>query len=339
MEENKTIRMQVKDAIVFCELIGEYREFHEKFMEFLEGVKDPFKTILILGKLSLGERCHASRKIKAFYNAYKKIIDIIEKNAGMQAFSFNNYDYNYGRDKVFFKTDDFYQYLLANVDKKDEILSVLERLRTLGFEEFELNPMWDFSKETFKASFVRGFNDVVYLDNLESIPEYKNGVVKYKTTGSNYKIELRVFSSGVYSRIYARRDRICLNSLTFDADRLPKELSGKEICDEIIGLTAKKQQEYTAIKNSVDLSVGIGDLEYLLNKFNETVTKMESVDSKDRFLEELRNMQQSLNQIQTLSTAYNQSITECSSSITEELLQEEVKKYVIRREESKIDCC
>ena len=336
MGKDKTINVGVMDAITFCQLIDEYGEFHETFMKFLEGEKDPSKTIVTLRKLSQNERCYAHRKIKTFYDEYKKIIDIIGQNTGIQSFFFNNYDWNYGRYKVFFKSDDFYQYLLANIDKKDKILAVLNRLKEFGFEEFELNQAWDFSKHIYKAAFVTfDFNDVVYLDNLEPIPEYRQGEVKYKTTGSNYQMEVRIYSSSLCAKLYANRDRIRLNSLTFDVDRLPKELSAKDIYDEIIGLASKKQQEYTEIKNSVDLSVGIQDLEYLLNRFNETVTKMESVDSKEQVLEELRNMQQSLGQIQTLSAAYNQSIIEGSSYITPQLLQEQVKQYLIRREESK----
>lgn len=337
MEKDKTISVRTIDAITFCQLIDEYGEFHKEFMDFLGAQKDPFKVIVALRKLSQGQHCHTSRKVKEFYNAYKKIIDTIGQNTGIQSFFFNNYDWNYGRYKVFFKSDDFYQYLLANIDKKDKILAVLNRLKEFGFEEFELNQAWDFSKHIYKAAFVTfDFNDVVYLDNLEPIPEYRQGEVKYKTTGSNYQMEVRIYSSSLCAKLYANRDRIRLNSLTFDVDRLPKELSAKDIYDKIIGLASKKQQEYTAIKNSVDLSVGVQDLEYLINRFNETVTKMESVDSKEQVLEELRNMQQSLKQIQTLSSAYNQRITEGSSYITKELLQEEVKRYLIRREDAKI---
>jgi len=121
MENNKTINKRTIDAITLCQLIDEYGIFHEAFMKFLEGEKDPFKTIMVLGKLSRGERCYAScyapRKVKDFYRANKKIIDTIEQNAGMRLFVLNNYDYSYNRYKVFFKSDDFYQYLLENIDK------------------------------------------------------------------------------------------------------------------------------------------------------------------------------------------------------------------------------
>ena len=336
MKKNKTINMRINDAITFCQLIDEYQMFNQAFIEFLEKEKYPLEPMAKLSKMSRNVRCHVSKKVRAFYNKYKFIIDTIEQNVGIQSFWFYNYAYENNSNVVTFRSCGFYQYLLLNFDKTDKILAILERLKELGFDKFELNPELDFSKEVYKL-IVTYFetSDVAYLDNLESIPEYEYGVVKYKTNSSPYKIELRIFNHA--NTIV--RERICLNSLTFDVDKLPKKLSGKDICNEIIGLTVTRQQEYTAIRNSVNLSVGVHDLECLLNEFSKTITKMESVDSKDEALQELRNMQQSLSQIQTLSSAYNQSITEGSSYITPELLQDEVKKYVIRRKDANIDLC
>ena len=206
----------------------------------------------------------------------------------------------------------------------------------MGFQKFELNPSLDFSQEIYqtKVTFFEN-NRMFYLENMFAIPKYRHGVVTYKTSGSNYKIE---FDGSSFSPIVSGK-KIYLSSLTFDVDKLPKELSGQDIYNEIIELTIKKDQEYTHVRNSVDLSVGIQDLEHLLKSFNETVTKMETVDSKEQVLAHLRNMQQELNRIQSLSSAYNQSVTDGSRYITPELLQEEVKTYLKRREDEKIDWC
>ena len=82
----------------------------------------------------------------------------------------------------------------------------------------------------------------------------------------------------------------------------------------------------------VDINTGEKPPEEVEKQF---VERMESVDSKEQVLEELRKMQQNLNEIQQLSQLYNQQIV--TGDITPELLHEEVKSYLIRREESKIN--
>ena len=116
-----------------------------------------------------------------------------------------------------------------------------------------------------------------------------------------------------------------------------KELTKEEMFHKILALPQQKQQEYSIIRNSVDLSIGIEDLYSMYREIQSKFNKLEGVDSKEALLEELRKVKEALEQMTILSQQYDKQMVANNEGITESLLTEEKEAYVRRREWSKMD--
>jgi hypothetical protein len=87
-----------------------------------------------------------------------------------------------------------------------------------------------------------------------------------------------------------------------------------------------------AIRNSVDLSVGIEDLLLIFDSFNETIRKLDDVKKKEQLLGLLSEIRDFIVKMQVISSEYNKDVVENSSYITEGLLKNEKKVYKRERE-------
>ena len=335
MEEKQIIKININEAIALCHMLDEFDDFSKNLNNFLKKVKDKIKLIYKLGKISRGEFCTPSIKVRKFYNANKHAIDTINEYSHIHTFICQNFQFGYGKGDIEYKNYRLYQYILINQDKLDKILAVLEKLKELGFYSIEFDENQDFTNEHYTLDLSYHYRSyITYLDNLVAISSYQRDVVKYKSEGSSYKMLLETLdSSGNLNQI---RMKILLNDLTFDISRLPKTISKEEIIDKIVGLQKDKNEEYTTIRNSVDLNIAIEDLLLMFHFVDSKISSLDGISQREELTKLLSNIKENILKMQAISTEYDKDAVSSNENITENLLKEEKKSYQRRRELSRL---
>ena len=288
-------------------MIG-YKLDYVKFSKFINKIE----------RVSNGQHVLLSGFEKKFFLKYKDVIDIIITYSNMTSFSDNN---NYC-DII----ELYNNYLLFHKEEIANILSVLNKLLDLCFEEIYFNEDYDFTNMVFEFNLESGdYTNVSYLDNLQVISSYP-GVIKYKSDNSNYKIDLEY----TYLKTLIE-SKIGLNSLLFEPSRLPNSLNMEFVFDEINDKARQYYDLYKEIKNSVNLSVGINDLLMQAEITGSMLDGLENVESREKLIEILNNILVEIKKLEKLSCEYNVSLSNKEPKLSKEFLEEEKKKYLNKR--------
>ncbi len=331
-KENTTISIHVNNLIALCHILNDYDEFTQNLTRLIK-VKDNRDIVYNLYKISKGQVVVGSKKVKRFYQDNKSVIDIINKFSSISEFITHNYDWH-GNLREEPGVDFFYKYITNHQKDLERILPLLEKIKKLGFDRLEFNEELDFTNNKYKIH--TRFNDnfrISYLDNMEAVPNYRSDVVEYRTTGSNYEIVADV-SFGVLSKCWKK---IIVNSLLFDYKILPEDITKEFIFDKIVSLKKEQQEDCDSIRNSVDLSIGVDDLCSQFDTTSRIIESLKNVESKEQLHEILLGIKSYLDQLQSLSSKYDDSVAQNDSPITKEKLQEEKRLCLERRHWNSID--
>lgn len=326
-EGNYTI--PVRDALTLSHIFGFFETFNSNLSAFLSK-KTRRNSIHELEKLILGKSKFASKEVKKFYQENQFVLQKIKEFSDIHTF----FAYYYNNDGMLMpKLSVFYQYLLNNKEKKEQIFSLIEKINTLGIKDLEFNENLDFTKEEYivylKTPLAFGLinmgYDMVYVDHMKAIPNYERNVIKYKTTDSNYKILLQSVTG---------KSKIIVNSLLFDSKRLPEEITVKSLYQQLNKLKQDNQQACEKVRNSVDLDISIEDL---WNQFNETENTLESLEFiEDKYLrEKLIQIRETLYLLKKMSSDYDFHLIK--EGISKETLEKEKELYLKRRSYEDID--
>ncbi len=276
---------KINDLIFICNIIDEYDNFSNDLNKLIT-TKDIDKILKDFNKLHNGIRWFISKDIRSFYFKYKDLIEYIFKYMGEDFFIKNNLDY-------------FYKYINKHKIYKSKILQLLDVLKMLGFEELTLKEETKFTDEEYSttSSYNKKIN-IVYLDNIEIIPNYQNNLIKYKSKGSNYKITIK------NSRV-----NITVNSLIFDITKLPNSIDPKFILNEIISLKKISQKSCDELKNAINMNYYIDVLETKISFFIKDFEGEKKEEFSD-FRIKLNDMKQKLNELKALKREYIESLPE-----------------------------
>lgn len=333
MEKQKTpISVHVNNLIALCHILNDYDEFTQNLTRLIKG-KNNRDIVYNLYRISKGQVVIGSKKVKRFYENNKSVIDTINKFSSISEFITYNYDCR-GNLREEPGVDFFYKYITCHQNDLETILSLLEKIKKLGFDRLEFNEELDFTNNEYKV-YTR-FNDnfiVSYLDNMKAVPNYRSDVVEYRTTGSNYEI-VADFS---FSDLSKYGKKIIINSLLFDYKTLPEDITKEFIFDKIVSLKKEQQEDCDIIRNSVNLSIGVDDLYSQFNTTSRIIECLKNVESKEQLHEILIGIKSYLEQLKSLSSKYDDSVSQNDSPITREKLQEEKRLYLERRYWSSID--
>lgn len=319
MEKEKTISIRTGQLIALCYIFDDF----DKFNSDLVKLKSSKHNKDIIDDLRSN-----SRKKRKFYQENKSTIDIINKySSSLIMFIQSNYDYK-GKLRNDSSLAFFYQYILSHKDKLQQIINLLERIDELGFHKLEFNENLDFANTEYKVNtnFYENLN-ITYLDNIQVIPNYENDVVVYGTTDSNYIINLNRF----IKELAKYNGRIIVNSLLFDKERLPENITKESIFDEIIMLKGEQKEKCNTIRDLVDLSVNIDDLNAQFNSFNRVIERLCDGKSKNELCELALKIKENLDKLQMISDEYEDSLSKEESYVTKEKLQKEKQAYLKRR--------
>ena len=332
-ENNKKIN--TRNLIALCHIIDDFKEYEKKLLIVKPLIK--YKHIYQLSEMSKGKLIIGARKVKKFYEKNKLVIDTINKYSNVITFINQNYRESGvpEKDLTF-----FHKYLLKNKEEIPKILVLLEKLNELGIEKIEFNEDLDFTKEEYDIHLPFDRNlDLTYVANPQVIPNYVNDIIKFKTVDSNYKIKLELCGLFEYKKISEFSRKIILNSLLFEPNTLPEKLDKEHTFEHLLKLKNGQKEKTTLIRNSVDLSVNISDLEKDFNYTNEIAKKLNGAKNKEEFVEVLTSIKEDIEKLKALSKEYNESISQEDSLLTPELLEKEKSLYLSRRYWSSIDFC
>ena len=326
-EGNYTI--PVRDALTLSHIFDFFETFNSNLSAFLSK-KTRRNSIHELEKLILGKSKFASKEVKKFYQENQFVLQKIKEFSDIHTF----FAYYYNNDGMLMpKLSVFYQYLLNNKEKKEQIFSLIEKINTLGIKDLEFNENLDFTKEEYivylKTPLAFGLinmgYDMVYVDHMKAIPNYERNVIKYKTTDSNYKILLQSVTG---------KSKIIVNSLLFDSKRLPEEITVKSLYQQLNKLKQDNQEACEKVRNSVDLDISIEDL---WNQFNKTENTLESLEFiEDKYLrEKLIQIRETLYLLKKMSSDYDFDLIK--EGLSKETLEKEKELYLKRRSYEDID--
>ena len=318
-------KIEINNLIALYHIIDDFEEFEKKLRPAIS-TKYNRDFTYNLWKISRGKFKLGAFKARKFYKENKAIIDTINKYSDILSFINRSYDW---QGNLHF----FYQYLIEHKNELDKILTLLEKIKELGFDKFEFNENLDFTKEEYNiATSFRSNYRIIYIDNIEAIPNYES-CIKYRTSDSNYKMELIII--GNEFSLYGRN--ITLNSLLFEPNRLPERIDKETIFEPILNQSLEQTERTKTIRNSVDLNISIFDLETRLDYTTYTINRLQGVKNKKELLEVLLNMKQDVEKLRTLSSEYDSSVLELDSSLSSELLEKEKSEYIRRREWRNLD--
>lgn len=332
MNVNETYTAEVRNLIALCHILDEFENFAKDLFQVLIGKYDYkyAENLKILCKIANGDSIIGTRKIKVFCQNNAKIIKKIKEDTYLWNFITDLFVPNVAA--VIYKTAFFHQYLMSHKENIGQILTVLYKIKELGFEKLEFNESFDFTNTTYSIGTYFSNSEVTYLDNINVIPNYENDLVKYKTKASNYEITARFHGSSFHNWI---SKNIKVNSLLFDVKRLPKTIAKETIFDRIIHLKEEQKEQCGAIQNAVNLSVNVDKLYAQFNSSNSIIQKIsDSIENKEELREILASFKENLDKLQTISADYNKNISQEHSPITQEMIQEEKDLYLERKNHS-----
>lgn len=334
-EFNKNLRNLMADADNILNIDYLYRISKDKFIHSAKNVNQFYKKNKIYC-ISKDKFINDAKNVNQFYEKNKIVVDTINKYIDIWDFINFNYDIK-GNLNNNSSLNFFYQYILNNREDLDKILLVLNKIKELGFNCLKFDENLDFTTHEYNVYTVFDNNiRVEYLDNMERIPNYQSDVVKYKTTGSNYKISIIPLIMGGNEKIPKYDTEIIINSLTFNENRLPETILKENTFDKIISLAKDKREECSAIRNSIDLSMGLDSLSSSLDFTNNLLSKIDDIENKDELLKVLSEMKLNLDKLKKASISYDNSLFD-KYSISKETFQKEKRLYLDRQYWPNID--
>lgn len=311
-----------------------------KYLEKLLAEKGNNVTVLYMTMLDLlfgiGDGpTKNKRKYKSFIDKYTNIFEIMYNYECLQDLTCSSYDEK-GKRKDNLPYNYFYQYLHEHKEDIEAIQFLAKKIKNLSFENIIFGEEIDFTKKEYELNYpLIGLfrNNVAFLENMEANPTYSNNPIKYHSNGSSYCL----FFGANYKKINMYGSSIVLNSLTFNPDRLPNELTLETTVKLIQELPNKKKDEYTAIQNSVNLSIKTNDLEEQFNNLKKLAESFEQTIDKQELMNILLEMQTIIKKLQQYGSDYENKVINSYPDITAEKLKRERTREINKREWSIAD--
>lgn len=229
---------EIDNLIALSKILDDFDEFNERVRDLVSIVCNR-EVIYKLGQVSNGVDCFNSDKIKEFYNENKSVIDVINEYSSIYSFICSNYDVN-GNVMYNDSLNFFYSYMKENRDGIDSIVSVLERIKELGFSTLYFNQKLEGSSDVYSIS--ASFNDndtIIYSDNMEVVSN-DGEYISYRALNPSFRLIL-VPDRDDISKV---NKRVEVNSLLFDKNLFPESISKDAIFNQLLnmGVDLEKQK-------------------------------------------------------------------------------------------------
>ena len=287
----KSEKVYVTDIMGLCIIFNEYKQFSHSIQILNNGSLDDIENLLSLLR---GENISVSFEVENFYHnnseAIKKLESRLSKDDLIHFILLL-----YSTFKII---DNFYNYIIEHKIDINKLYNLLERIKNLGFEEFDFCENADFSHEINNISEDLKRNLIInHLENIQVIPSYP-GNIAYYSEGSSYLITLSP------TDISSFRPSIKLNNLEFDPNCLPDKLDVKEFFSKLLMENQRYNGGINAIKYCKDFDNPISNLQLTINKLNELKNRVDSEETKDRLTTLLKVLEEEFNRLLGIKNGY-----------------------------------
>ncbi len=327
-------KIQTNHLIVLCEVGEDYKSFCDDLEELIKSKsnRDLVSKVyhVMQGKLSIG-----SNKYKEFIEKHKHTIEIMNKYSCLSNLTVLSYDEK-GKRRENLAEDYFYQYIQEHNEDIETIKAVALKIKDLGFNEINFGEKLDFTEIEYELDTSYG-SDFAFLEDMKVNPTYLNSPIKYRTSGSCYCLILETNGYGSNKEVSRYGRNIELNSLIFDPNRLPNEITTESTIGIIRKLAEKKKAEHEDIRDSVDLSITTSDLTSYFERLKEVTEKIDKIKDNQELVNLLSQMQNTLTQLQLFGVNFENQIIDSHTGITDETMKREKKLYLDRRYWASID--
>ncbi len=327
-------KIQTNHLIVLCEVGENYKLFCDDLEELIKSKSNRnlvSKVYSVMqGKLFIG-----FNKYKEFVEKHKNTIEIMNKYSCLSDLTVLSYDEK-GKRRENLAEDYFYQYIQEHNKDIQTIKALALKIKALGFNEINFGEKLDFTEVEYELDTSYG-SDFAFLENMEVNPTYLNSPIKYRTNGSCYCLILSSNGYGSNKEISKYGRRIELNSLIFDPNKLPNEITTESTIGIIQELAEKKKAEHEDIQVSVDLSITTSDLTGYFERLKEVSERIDKIKDNLELKNLLNQMQNILTQLQLFGVNFENQIINSHAGITNETMEREKKLYLDRRYWSSID--
>lgn len=320
--------ISINSLITLCEIGEEYKSFCDD-LEILIKSKTNKDSVNEAYEAMQGKFSIRSKKYKSFIEKYKNTIEIMKKYYCLSNLTVLSYDTK-GNRRENLTEDYFYQYIQKNKEDIETIKEVVLKLKKLGFDEIKYGENLDFTEVEYYLDTFSG-RDFAFLENIEVNSTYLNNPIKYKTNGSCYCMCLGSNGYGAKKEVSKYGRKIYLNSLIFDPNSLPNEITTESTIGAIKKLVANKKTEYSDIRNSVDLSIATSDLKTQFEYLKQIVDKIDKIKNNEELASILYQMQSIMIQLQNFGENFEKEIIDSNTSITAQTMEQEKKLYLHRR--------
>lgn len=316
--------ISILDLLALLEVFNEYNEFESDLNKLLKH-KKIIETLAKIRELANGEKVLCSRKIKFFYKKHEQIIKKINNIVNIQSFIYHSSDWS--------KKTNIYKYLDAHRNELNKIKEIVLKLKDLGIDKIEFDETFDFTaKKYYMWTWLADNTSIHYVSDIESIPGYQSDKIIYQTNSSPFELKIGT-SFGELSKKY---NRAKLNSLTFNPDLLPDEISKSSIINPILEAKHEKKRDFDAIKNIVDLRQTEGLLTERLHRLEEILQKVDALNQKEKVKNALLEIKKQIENIREEISSYEDEVVEQSTFITPDVLAKEETAYERRKRDSEI---
>lgn len=324
-ERGKTMKLDIGilDLLALIDIFEEYDEFEKDLMKVLSGNKNSIDTLAKIRMLSKGEKGIYPKKVKLFVEKYRETINKINKYTNVQSFIYHSIDFE--------ETTEIYQYLKEHKNELSQIKEVVLRLQELGVEKIEFDENFDFTKNKYYMStWMYDNTSIHYVDNIDAIPGYQHEIIYYQTSNSPFEIKFDIS----FGQVSSNYNKTKLNSLIFDKDKLPKNVSKEEVINPILEARQEKISDYNAIKNIIDLRETEKIIESKLIRLEEILKNIDVLADKESVRKSLQDVKKQLENIRNEINRYEDEAIFESTYLTPEIIDQEEKAYERRKRDS-----
>ena len=329
---NKKIGISALDILVsFYKDFEGFNEELEKLSEkHYDKIVSKFLDAVALEKTSSGKKKFiVPDDIREFYEKYQGIFQaIIEKRQAspdyrngdslIYPFLYSWYSYK-GVMKKHSSFAHFYRYLQEHEGDIPKILPVVDKLKKLGIFSVTLDEDADFTREvydTFPSA------DITLLDNMKTLPTYREDVAFYRSLDSKYKI------TRPREEINCRYDRkIILTSLVINPETLPDSLEDDAISELFSGMINETFEMSQVVDQSVKLYSLGEDYKEAVSHLELGLVQFNSIDMYPGFLEALIYGQQAWTSLQRQREELDRMVIKTYPTVSKDDLKIIQKKY------------
>ena len=329
MDDSNTLKYKIPidHLLVLCELGEDYKSFCNDLENLIKFKMDKYLARRRVYHILKGDNLlNCSNKYKKFIKKHKHTIETMNKYSCLSNFILLSC----------FDADYFYQYIQEHNEDIETIKAVALKIKSLGFKKINFDENLYFTENEYELgdSFRSNF---AFLENMEAIPTYLDSPIKYRTNGSCYCMRLIPSSYGYCQKINNFGRKIELNSLIFDPNRLPNEITSKSTIEVIKKLAQKKKVEYNDLQNAIDLGITTSDLADYYKRLKKVSERIIKINDNPELTSILNQMQKTLQQLELFGTNFEEQIISTHPDINDETIKREKKLYLDRRYWEQVD--